>query len=114
MGELEAGAGSGAAAVPVAPPKPVKSPEEIAALPCFVRDALERGRPVLDDDAALFRAHYSCFERRRTDPNEQRKRSNVKTAWERYGEFYPLGRGGAQSFVEKDPPESSYAEEPRE
>ena len=98
------------ARVPVAPPKPVKSPEEIAALPCFMLDALTRGRPVLDDDAEPFRAHYSCFERRRTDPNEQRKRSNVKIAWERYGEFYPLnGRGGAPAFVEKDPPEVSYA-----
>ena len=94
----------------MAPPKPVKSPEEIAAVSCFVRDALEKGRPVLDDDAALFRAHYSCFERRRTDPNAKSRWPSEKTAWERYGEFYPLnGRGGAPAFVEKDPPESSYA-----
>ena len=110
----------GAAAVPVAPPKPVKSPEEIAAAPCFMLDALTRGRPVLDDDAAPFRAHYSCFERTRTDPEDTRiirirkdgaQVSTGKTARQYFGEFYPTSGFGKWNpgFSPKDPPESSYA-----
>ena len=104
----------GAAAAPVAPPKPVKSPEEIADLPCFVRDALEMGRPVLDDDAESFRAHYSCFERNRTDPNDKRKikfqgRRTGKTAHQVHGEFYPPDYNQAPGgFSRKDPPMGSY------
>jgi hypothetical protein len=104
----------GAAAAPVAPPKPVKSPQEIADLPCFVRDALEMGRPVLDDDAESFRAHYSCFERNRTDPNDKRKikfqgRRTGKTAHQVHGEFYPPDYNQAPGgFSRKDPPMGSY------
>ena len=104
-----------AAAAPVAPPKPVKSPEEIADLPCFVRDALERGRPVLDDDAESFRAHYSCLERTRTDPEDTRiiRIKNVstgKTARQYFGEFYPTSGFGKWNpgFSPKDPPAGSY------
>ena len=104
----------GAVRAPVAPPKPVKSPEEIAAFQCFVRDALETGRPVLDDDAALFRAHYSCFERTRTDPADTRKIyikrvSTGKTPRQHFGEFYPTGgHGRVPGFSPKDPPTGSF------
>ena len=110
----------GAAAAPVAPPKPVKSPEEIADLPCFVRDALENRLAVLDDDAQSFRAHYSCFERNRTDPEDTRiiiikkdgARVNTgKTARQYFGEFYPTSGFGKWNpgFLPKGPPMASYA-----
>ena len=97
----------------VAPLKPVKSPEEIAALPCFVQDALTRGRPVLDDDAQSFRAHYSCFERNRTDPNKTRRRPSELTPWEKFheehGDFYPPDYNRPPGgFSPKDPPTGSY------
>ena len=99
----------------MAPPKPVKSPEEIKALPCFVRDALERGRPVLDDDAQSFRAHYSCFERTRTDPADTRLIMvdgvrTGQTAHQYFGEFYPTEGYGKwhPGFVPKGPPTASY------
>jgi len=104
----------GAVRAPVAPPKPVKSPEEIAALPCFMRDALTSGRPVLDDDAKSFRAHYSCFERTRTDPADTRKIyikrvSTGKTPRQHFGEFYPTGgHGRVPGFSPKDPPTGSF------
>ena len=106
----------GAAAAPVAPPKPVKSPEEIADLPCFVRDALENRLAVLDDDAQSFRAHYACWERNRTDPADTRiirikNRTTGKNAHQYFGEFYPTGGYGKWNpgFVPKDPPAASYA-----
>ena len=105
----------GAARAPVAPPKPVKSPEEIAVVPCFVRDALERGRPALDDDAQSFRAHYACFQRNPTDPEDTRiirikGKSTGKNARQHFGEFYPTGGYGIWNpgFVPKDPPRASH------
>ena len=79
-------------------------------------DALTRGRPVLDDDAAPFRAHYSCFERNRTDPADTRiirikNRTTGKNAHQYFGEFYPTGGYGKWNpgFLPKGPPGASYS-----
>jgi len=105
----------GAAPAAATPAAPAESVAELAAAPCFVLDALKAGLPVLDDAAKPFREHYACFERNRTGgPNEQRKRSNCPTPWERYheehGDFYPpSGVSGHPGFLPRDPPRASYS-----